>query len=143
MISKLVVATEKGGLTEFTYGINLRYEPSIDPGKILEQRRTLKGNWIGWWQPINESKLERRLKREVQKVGGKALKFESPGMAGVPDRLVLLPGGKLIFVEMKAPGETLRPLQEKRAKEIRSLGFSVLHIDSIQAIEDFIRGVTK
>lgn len=87
---------------------------------------------------MQESQLERRLKREVKKLGGKALKFESPGMSGVPDRIVLLPEGRLIFVEMKAPGERLRPLQEKRKRELEALGFQVEVIDSEQAIERFI-----
>jgi len=88
-----------------------------------------------------ESKIERRLKQEVEKRGGRAWKFVSPGMAGVPDRLILLPGGKVIFVELKAPGEQLRPLQEKRAKELRELGFTVYKIDSISEIKSFIAEV--
>lgn len=91
---------------------------------------------------MKEGQLERRLKREVVKLGGQALKFVSPGMAGVPDRIVLLPNGRIHFVEMKAPGEKLRPLQEKRAKDLTSLGFSVYTIDSLETIDSFIREVS-
>lgn len=65
---------------------------------------------------MKESQLERLLKREVERYGGKAMKFVSPGLSGVPDRLVLLPGGRAVFAEMKAPGEKLRPLQVKRKR---------------------------
>lgn len=63
---------------------------------------------------LRESQVENRLKFEIEKIGGMALKFVSPGMAGVPDRIVLLLGGRVVFAEIKAPGEKLRPLQLKR-----------------------------
>lgn len=69
-----------------------------------------------------------------------ALKFVSPGMSGVPDRLVLLPGGQLIFVEMKRPGGKLQPLQLKRKRDLEQLGFRVEVIDSEQQIKDLCRG---
>lgn len=83
---------------------------------------------------MQESKIEKRLKKEIEKIGGKALKFISPGMSGVPDRIVLLPHGKIIFIELKAPGEKPRALQEYRAKELKKLGFRVEFIDSVEAI---------
>jgi hypothetical protein len=70
-----------------------------------------------------------------------ALKFISPSMAGLPDRIVLIPGGIAIFVEMKAPGKKLRPLQQKRKLQLEALGFSVYCLDSIPAIDTFIREV--
>lgn len=88
---------------------------------------------------MQESSLERQLKRQVEKLGGKALKFVSPGMVGVPDRLVLLPGGRAVFVEMKAPGETLKPIQEKRKRDLEYLGFEVYMLDSPESIAAFIR----
>lgn len=90
---------------------------------------------------MKESILERKLKQEVEKIGGKALKFNSPGTAGVPDRLVLLPRGRALFVEMKAPGQRLRAIQAKRKKELEALGFEVYVIDSDTGIEAFIKGV--
>lgn len=60
-----------------------------------------------------ERVIESRLRQEAKKRGGMALKFVSPGMNGVPDRIVLLPGGKVAFVELKAPGKMPRALQEK------------------------------
>lgn len=90
---------------------------------------------------MNESRIENRLKKEVEKIGGKALKFVSPGTAGVPDRMVLLPGGRMYFVELKAPGKELRPLQKLRKKQLERLGFKVLVIDTVQKIQQFIEGV--
>lgn len=90
---------------------------------------------------MSESRLEQRLKNEIERRGGKAPKFISPGMRGMPDRIILLPGGRVIFVEMKAPGETPTPLQEKRADDLRKLGFKVYCIDSVEAIDVFITEV--
>lgn len=67
-------------------------------------------------------------------MGGLAPKFTSPGFDGVPDRLVLLPGGKLAFIELKAPGKVLRPLQVRRKSQLESLGFSVYCIDGAEQI---------
>lgn len=58
---------------------------------------------------VREEVIERHLVNEVKKAGGIAYKFTSPGRRGVPDRIVLLPNGKIIFVECKAPGEKPRP----------------------------------
>lgn len=90
---------------------------------------------------MEEQKIERRLRKEIELIGGKALKFVSPGVSGVPDRIVLLPGGKVIFVELKAPGKKLSPIQEVRKKELEKLGFKVKVIDSIEKVLDFIKGV--
>lgn len=90
---------------------------------------------------MEEQKIERRLRKEIELISGKALKFVSPGVSGVPDRIVLLPGGKLIFVELKAPGKKLSPIQEVRKKELEKLGFKVKVIDSIEKVLDFIKEV--
>lgn len=87
---------------------------------------------------MNENIIEQRLKKEIEKIGGKALKFVSPGVAGVPDRIVLMPNGVIIFVELKAPGKKLRAMQEYRAKELRGLGFRVECIDSIEQIKELM-----
>lgn len=87
---------------------------------------------------MEEQKIERRLKKEIELIGGKALKFVSPGMSGVPDRIVLLPGGKIIFVELKAPDKNLSPIQLFRKKEFDMLGFKIWKIDSYKDIKDLI-----
>ncbi len=83
---------------------------------------------------MRESAIEKRLATEAKKRGGLAVKFVSPGLDGVPDRLVLFPGGRLAFVELKAPGKKMRPLQIKRAKQLTGLGFRVYCVDSREMI---------
>lgn len=91
---------------------------------------------------MRESTLERRLVREVERIGGRAPKWVSPGNNGVPDRLVILPGGQTVYVEMKAPGKPLAPLQERWARILRSMGHQVYKIDSVEGIDTFISEVT-
>ncbi len=81
-----------------------------------------------------EKAIERNLVEAARRRGGLALKFVSPGMDGVPDRIVLLPHGKLAFVELKAPGKTLRPLQVRRKEQLEALGFSVYCVDGVKQI---------
>lgn len=92
---------------------------------------------------ILEKKIENKLKDRVKKIDGMALKFTSPGMAGMPDRLVLLPKGKAFFVELKAPGQDLRPIQIKRKEQLEDLGFKVYVIDSYEKIDLFLQDVMK
>ena len=82
----------------------------------------------------SEKRLEQIFKSEVLKRGGLALKFVSPGMSGVPDRLVLMPGGVIAFVEVKATREKMRPLQIKRKRQLEKLGFLVYCIDNKERI---------
>lgn len=88
-----------------------------------------------------EKTLEHKFVTEVKRVGGLALKFVSPGFDGVPDRLVLLPGGRLGFVEVKAPGRRPRPLQLARHRLLRRLGFKVYVLDDERQIGGIIRDI--
>ena len=83
---------------------------------------------------MREKNLERKLVEAVTRMGGLAMKFVSPGMAGVPDRLLLFPEGKIAFVEMKAPGKQPTPLQRLRHAQLRDLGFRVYIIDNAEQI---------
>ena len=78
---------------------------------------------------MREKHIERNLVQAVRRMGGLAPKFISPGWAGAPDRLVLLSSGRLAFVEVKAPGKILRPLQVRRKGQLEALGFRVYVID--------------
>jgi len=91
---------------------------------------------------MREKNLERKLVEAVTRMGGLALKFVSPGMAGAPDRLLLFPGGKAVFVEMKAPGERPRPLQLYRHKQLRNLGFRVYVVDSVDQIGELLHEIS-
>lgn len=85
-----------------------------------------------------ESHYEDKLRKRVKALGhgARCLKFESPGFMGVPDRMILLPGGNLIFVEMKQPGKKERKRQEYVHGVLRGLGFEVIPtVDSMERIE--------
>ena len=83
---------------------------------------------------MREKTVEAKLVATVKAMGGLAPKFISPGYDGMPDRLVLLPNGILAFVELKAPGKRLRPLQVRRKAQLEGLGFSVYCIDRPEQI---------
>lgn len=83
---------------------------------------------------MKEKYIEQKLVKAVKNMGGLCLKFTSPGFDGVPDRLVLLPGKKIAFIELKAPGKKLRPLQVRRKTQLEQLGFSVYCIDNLEQI---------
>ena len=92
-------------------------------------------------QPLSEKDIEKRLVDAVKKMGGIAPKFVSPGLNGVPDRIVLLPGGKIAFVELKAPGQKMRKLQVRRKLHLESLGFSVYCVDGTEQIQDVLHEI--
>ena len=83
---------------------------------------------------MREKTIEAKLVKVVKSMGGIALKISSANYDGMPDRLVLLTDGKLAFIELKAPGKKLRPLQEKRKQQLETLGFLVFCIDGMEQI---------
>lgn len=87
---------------------------------------------------MNEKFIEQKLVKAVKNKGGAALKFVSPGVDGVPDRIVLLPGGRIGFVELKSLGKKMRPLQERRKRQLEALGFRVWCVDTIEQVERVI-----
>lgn len=89
-----------------------------------------------------ESVIEHALVRQCKAKGGWALKFTSPGTAGVPDRLVLFKDRHMGFVELKAPGKTLRPIQERRKKQLEALGYDVFVVDSLDQVPGVIKKIT-
>jgi tryptophanase len=88
---------------------------------------------------MREKVIEEYLRKKVKEIYGIAYKFVSPGNSGVPDRLVLLPGGRAVFVELKAVGKEPTPIQLLQHKKIKALGFQVLVIDSKEKVDAFIR----
>ena len=90
---------------------------------------------------LREKHIEQALVKEVKKRNGVAYKFVSPGCAGVPDRLVLFPHRRMAFIELKASGQRLRPLQKKRKRQLESLGFLVFCLDDIGQIGGVLDGI--
>ena len=90
---------------------------------------------------MKEKVVEQKLVKAVRDSGGLALKLICPGFNGVPDRLLLSMGGKVAFVEVKAPGEKPRPLQEHRIAQLRALGFKVYVLDDVKQIGGIINEI--
>lgn len=92
---------------------------------------------------MKEADIERRLKRQVERIpGAMCLKFESPGYTGVPDRIILIPGGAVVFVELKAPGRVERPRQVYVQERLRALGFTVYSsVDSYEKVEEICNSI--
>ena len=87
---------------------------------------------------MREREIEEKLRVESQKRGGLAMKFVSPGLVGAPDRIVILPQGKLGFVELKAPGEKPRKIQVRRIEQLKKLGFLVYVLDDKEKIGEIL-----
>ena len=87
---------------------------------------------------MREREIEKQFALAVKKRGGICPKFVSPGYDGMPDRLALLPDGKLAFVELKAPEQKPRQLQIARHRLLRKLGFKVYVLDDIDKIGEII-----
>ncbi len=88
---------------------------------------------------MQEANIEKYLKNYVEQRGGLCLKFISPSMRGVPDRIVLLPQGKIFFVELKVPGKKAMPHQERVHKLFKKLGIAVYTADSKQKVKEIVK----
>ena len=84
-----------------------------------------------------ESTLERRFVNMVRKAGGRAYKFVSPGNLGVPDRIAILPRGRIWFVELKAETGRLSPVQKRQIDTLRSLGMNVFVLWGEKGLQRF------
>lgn len=85
--------------------------------------------------PESEKTLEKKVAAKIESLGGWSIKMLSTYVTGLPDRLCLLPGGKVLFVEVKTTGKKPTKIQERVHDRIRKLGFKVLVIDNSLGIE--------
>lgn len=92
---------------------------------------------------MKESSVERRLVKGVAALGWRALKFVSPGNAGVPDRIVLGPGGRVIFVELKTETGRLSPMQKRQIEALRALGHDVRVLYGVEDVDAFLKEVRQ
>jgi hypothetical protein len=85
-----------------------------------------------------EKDVERYLVKSVKDLGGACFKWVSPGHAGVPDRVVIRPGGRVAFVEVKRPGQKPTKLQLHVLEQLRQLGCQAVWVDSKEAVDAFL-----
>lgn len=92
---------------------------------------------------MREKQIEQRLVKAVKARGGLCPKLVSPGTDGMPDRMVLLPDSHMGFVEVKAPGERPRPLQQRRHEQLRELGYKVSVLDDPEQIPPILDEIRR
>ncbi len=90
-----------------------------------------------------EKDIEKYLRESIKQAGGECLKWVSPGTAGVPDRIVICPDGRIVFVELKRPFEKPRPVQRVVLRRLYHLGCRVVVMDNRKSVEGFIRWIVK
>ncbi len=89
-----------------------------------------------------EKEIEKKLRTKVEALGGRCLKWTCPGWGGVPDRIVLLPGGRIHFVETKRPkGGKLSALQKKWREWLIALGFDWWAVWTYDDLEQFLQHI--
>lgn len=136
--AKIVEILIKGGVDPETLPkIRMRRAPRIDHAEAGRPKAAKK-------EPDDtmENAIEEKLRKRVKRYGGRCLKWVSPGEAGVPDRIVLLPGGRIAFVETKRPkGGVLSPLQKYWGRTLRGMGFDVWVVWDAEDLARFERTV--
>lgn len=90
---------------------------------------------------MTEKAIEKKLREEVKKKGGIALKLAAPYFNGMPDRLIILPGGITRFAELKSTGKTQTPLQITVMKKLQKLGHKVAVIDDQETLTTFLNSI--
>ena len=86
----------------------------------------------------SEKVLEKKLREQVKKLGGWAVKFWAVNLSGFPDRMVFTPNGKISFVELKSEGKKPSPIQKIIIKKLRSMNFDVFVIDTTEKLNDYL-----
>jgi hypothetical protein len=92
---------------------------------------------------MNEKLIEKKLREGVKKLKGEALKFFCMSFTGMPDRIVLMPGGRVWFVELKSTGKKPSPRQQFVIDWLQKLGFDVRVIDSQESLDEFLNLIAK
>lgn len=101
-------------------------------------RKRLAGRQVG-----KEAQIERKLVAAVRSTGGMCLKWSSPGTAGVPDRICLMPDGRVLFVEVKTPTGRLSSVQVAMHRRMSAIGHSVAVVRSVAEINELLEIVDE
>lgn len=92
---------------------------------------------------MKESQIEAKLVRMVRDMGGLCFKFTSPGSPGVPDRLILLPGGRVVFTELKTEVGRLAAIQKWQISEMQKHGADVRVLKGLAEVNAFVEEVRR
>lgn len=87
---------------------------------------------------LQEKEIEKKLREGIERLGGRAYKFISPGNRGVPDRIIALPGARLAFVELKRDEGELSGLQKVQIRKLTQMGFEVWVLYGMDQVEAFL-----
>lgn len=87
----------------------------------------------------SEKVLERKLVKWIKDIGGMSVKLKADYFAGLPDRMNLIPSGRIFFCELKTTGQKPTKLQELVHKQIRALGFKVYIVDSTDSMSEMLK----
>ena len=90
---------------------------------------------------VSEKAIEAYLVRKVKDLGGVCLKYSNPGVVGYPDRVVLLPGGVVVWVELKSTGKHPEKIQQLRIDQLRDMGHNVAVVDSKDQVDTLLSGM--
>lgn len=88
-----------------------------------------------------EKDIERKLCDGVRALGGYAYKFTSPGNVGVPDRMVIMPGGRIRYVELKGENGKLSKMQDFQIRRLRRLGCIVMVVRGMEGVNAFLEAL--
>ena len=92
---------------------------------------------------MRERDIEKWIRLRIESMGGRAFKFTSPGNNGMPDRIAVLPGGRIYFIELKADGGRLSPLQVWQQRRLAESGCNVRTIRGMDEARSFIEEVAE
>ena len=90
---------------------------------------------------MRESAIEAKLVRLVRERGGLCYKFVSPGNPGVPDRIVVTPDGRTVYVELKTEAGRLSPMQKFQRTELQKRGADVRVLKGLEQVLAFVQEV--
>ena len=92
---------------------------------------------------MRESYIEGQLRKQIEKKGGRFYKWVSPGNAGVPDRIAVLPGGRIWFIELKTEKGRLKPVQKWMQGRLKELGCNVRTVYGMDDVRDLMKEVMR
>lgn len=90
---------------------------------------------------MTEAQIEQKLGKQIKNKGGLYYKFVSPGSTGVPDRVVIAPGGKVIFIELKTESGKLSTMQAIQISRLKAVGADVRVVCGVEQAKAFVEEV--